>query len=298
MSLDNSFPKVFKNFLPIIENALQEIFSKKDKNVLEKSMAYSALSKGKRIRPVLAMCAYSLFGKSDFETISKSSCSLELIHAYSLIHDDLPAMDNDDLRRGIPTNHKVFGEAIAILSGDALQTLGFELLASYPEGSIYALRRLKAVKTVATAIGRDGMALGQAIDIYEKKEDFNENSLLNMHYLKTGKLIEASLLCGGIWAGANPGQLRLLSSFGKSLGILFQLSDDILDEVSTVEKLGKTPGKDKRDNKTTLISIWGMEKSIQMVEHYLSECLIALSPFGDKAQFLREIARFVAKRDF
>jgi len=291
-------PKVFKQFLPIIEKTLEQIFSEKDKNILEKSMAYSALSKGKRIRPVLAMSAYKLFGKEDFETISKCSVALELIHAYSLIHDDLPAMDNDDLRRGVPTNHKVFGDAIAILAGDALQTLGLEMLAAYPEGSAFRSRRLKAIKVVLSAIGREGMALGQAIDITEKKDDFDEKSLLNMHLLKTGRLIEASLLCGAIWAGAKRGERKLISDFAKSLGILFQLSDDILDETSSLEKLGKTPGKDKRDQKTTLVSLWGMEKSVQMVEHYLSECLIVLSPFGDRAQDLREIARFVAKRDF
>lgn len=298
MHPETSLPKVFKEFLPIIENSLQKIFLEKNKNILEKSMAYSALAKGKRIRPVLALCAYKLFGKEDYETIATSSCALELIHAYSLVHDDLPAMDNDDLRRGVPTNHKVFGDAIAILAGDALQTLGIEMLALYPEGSAFRSRRLKALKVVLSAIGREGMALGQAMDIEEKEEDFDEESLLRMHFLKTGRLIEASLLCGGIWAGAKRREIKLLSDFGKSLGILFQLSDDILDEVSTAEKLGKTPGKDKRDKKTTLVSLWGMEKSIQMVEHYLSECLIALSPFGDKAQDLREIARFVAKRDF
>jgi len=277
---------------------LQEIFSEKEKNILEKSMAYSALSKGKRVRPVLAMCSYSLFGKKDFETIAKCSCSLELIHSYSLIHDDLPAMDNDDFRRGVLTNHRVFGEAMAILAGDALQTLGLEMLTLYPEGSNFSHKRLKALKIVLSAIGREGMALGQAMDIEEKKEDFKEEALLKMHYLKTGRLIEASILCGAIWAGAKKKELKLLSIFGKSLGILFQLSDDILDEVSTAEKLGKTPGKDKRDKKTTLVSLWGMEKSLQMVEHYLSECLIALSPFGGSAQDMREIARFVAKRDF
>lgn len=298
MSTEKPLPKVFGKYLPIIEKSLKEVFSDSEKNILEKSMAYSTLSKGKRIRPILAMSAYNLFGKTDFETISKCSSALELIHAYSLIHDDLPAMDNDDFRRGVPTNHKVFGEAVAILAGDALQTLGLELLASFPKGSHFSLRRLKALKVVVAAIGREGMALGQAIDITEKKEDFDEKAILNMHFLKTGKLIEASLLSGAIWAGAKRKEIKLLSNFAKSLGILFQLSDDILDETSSLEKLGKTPGKDKRDKKTTLVSLWGLENSYKMVEFFLSESLIALSHFGEKAKDLREITRFVAKRDF
>lgn len=298
MLTEKHLPNVFGKYLPLIEKSLGEIFSNSKKNILEKSMAYSALSKGKRIRPVLAMSAYNLFGKNDFETIAKCSAALELIHAYSLIHDDLPAMDNDDFRRGIPTNHKVFGEAIAILAGDALQTLGLELFASYPKGSHFRSRRLKTLKVVLSAIGREGMALGQAIDITEKKDDFNEKALLNMHFLKTGKLIEASLISGAIWAGAKSKEIKIISNFAKSLGILFQLSDDILDETSSLEKLGKTPGKDKRDKKVTLVSLWGIENSYKMVENFLSESLIALSHFGERAQDLREITRFVAKRDF
>jgi geranylgeranyl diphosphate synthase type II len=291
-------PRPFEKYGPIVEDALAEIFEDKDKNILEKSMAYSVLSKGKRIRPVLAMTSYELCGGADLKEISKCACGIELIHAYSLIHDDLPSMDNDDFRRGVLTNHKVFGEAIAILAGDALQTLGLELLATYPEGSSFVRKRIKSLKQILTAIGRKGMALGQAIDISKKDDEFDEKSLLEMHNLKTGKLLEASILCGAIWANADSKTLKALKAFAKPLGISFQLSDDILDEVSTIEKLGKTPGKDKRDNKKTLVSLWGLEKAKANLENYLSLALRSLALFGDKAQDLRDIARFIAKRDF
>lgn len=288
----------FKKYLPIIEDSLLKIFKDKEKNCLEKSMAYSALAKGKRIRPVLALTTYQLCGGDNFEEIAMCASGIELIHSYSLVHDDLPAMDNDDFRRGIPTNHKVFGDAIAILAGDALQTLGIELFVLYPRGSRYRSQKLKALKVILNAIGRNGMALGQAIDIEKKDSDFDEKSLLEMHYLKTGKLIEASILCGAIWASADSKTINILKNFAKPLGIAFQLSDDILDEVSTIEKLGKTPGKDKRDSKTTLISLWGLNKAKSELENYLSLALRSLAPFGDRAKDLREIARFVSRREY
>jgi len=153
-------------------------------------MAYSVLSKGKRIRPVLALTTYELCGGRDLKEISKCASGIELIHAYSLIHDDLPAMDNDDFRRGVPTNHKVFGEAIAILAGDSLQTLGIELIANHPEGSSFIRKRMRSLRQVLNAIGRKGMALGQAQDISKKDDEFDEKSLLEMHQLKTANFLK------------------------------------------------------------------------------------------------------------
>lgn len=291
-------PRALKELSILIDKTIEEIFKDKDKNILEKSMAYSALAKGKRLRPVLAILSYKTLGGTNIDSILKSASALELIHTYSLIHDDLPAMDNDDFRRGVLTNHKVFGEAMAILAGDALQTLGFELLATYPKGSKYTYKRLRAVKTVAKAIGKEGMALGQALDISSHEKEFNSDTLLNMHYYKTGKLIQASVLCGGIWAGGKSSELRILSKFGKQFGILFQLVDDILDFTGTKEELGKTPLKDLRDNKKTLVTLWGLENAKKMVEIYLSEALWLLSFFGDRALDLREITHFIAVRRY
>jgi geranylgeranyl diphosphate synthase, type II len=291
-------PAVFDKYKPLIDNALEALFDPGDGSVLGKAMRYSVCAKGKRLRPVLALCGYKVAGGDTLEDVVRASCSLELFHTYSLIHDDLPAMDNDDLRRGLPTNHKVFGEAMAILAGDALQTKGAYLLAVYPSGSRYRSRRLKASRIILSALGNMGMAQGQAIDISQKPESFNEKSLLEMHWLKTGCLLQASLLSGAVWAGASRKLLKILSDYSHPLGIAFQLADDILDEVSTAEKLGKTPGKDRRDKKATLAALWGIDMSRNKLENYLSEALRALAPLGEEAQDLRDLARFVVQREY
>lgn len=291
-------PSVFEAYKPLIDKTLENLFDPETDSVLEKAMSYSALAKGKRLRPILALCGYRIAGGDTIEDVLIPASALELLHSYSLIHDDLPAMDNDDLRRGIPTNHKVFGDAVAILAGDALQTMGAYLLSVHPKGGRYRSRRLKALDSVLGAIGHQGMAKGQTIDISTKPGLFDESALLEMHRLKTGCLLEASVLSGAIWAGASRKILKILSSYASPLGIAFQLADDILDETSTPEKLGKTPGKDKRDRKTTLVSLWGMNKSKKELENYLSGSLRALAPLGDEAQDLRDIARFIVQRDY
>jgi geranylgeranyl diphosphate synthase, type II len=290
-------PAVFDKCKPLIEESLKSLFENINGSTLDKAMSYSVFAGGKRLRPILAICGYKVGKGGEIGDILKPACALELFHTYSLVHDDLPSMDNDDLRRGAPTNHKVFGEAMAILAGDALQTMGAYIISTCPSGSRYRSRRLKASKVILSALGNRGMALGQAIDISEKQDFFDEKSLLEMHWLKTGCLIEASLLSGAIWAGAPNKTLRILSDYSRPLGIAFQLSDDLLDEISTTEKLGKTPGKDRRDKKTTLATIWGMDKARKKLEEYLSEALRALAPLGEEAQDLRDIARFVVQRE-
>jgi geranylgeranyl diphosphate synthase, type II len=290
-------PAVFDKYKPLIDSTLEALFETAGGSILDKSMNYSVCAKGKRLRPVLALCGYEAAKGDNIDEVVPAACALELFHTYSLIHDDLPAMDNDDLRRGVPTNHKVFGEAMAILAGDALQTLGSYLLVVHPAGSRYRSRRLKASRIILSALGNRGMAQGQAIDISNKPESFDEKALLEMHWLKTGCLLQASLLSGAVWAGASRKLLKTLSDYSKPLGIAFQLADDILDEVSTAEKLGKTPGKDRRDKKITLATLWGIEKSRKKLENYLSDALRALTPLGEEAQDLRDLARFVVQRE-
>jgi len=290
-------PAVFDRYKPLIDNTLEGMFPEGNLSELDQAMKYSVCAGGKRLRPVLALCGYRVAGGGEISEVLEASCSLELFHTYSLIHDDLPAMDNDDLRRGKPTNHKVFGEAMAILAGDALQTMGARILAVHPAGSKFRSRRLKASRIILDALGNRGMARGQAIDISTKTDAFDEKSLLEMHRMKTGCLLEASLLAGAVWAGAPAGLLKILSAYAAPLGIAFQLADDILDEVSTAEKLGKTPGKDRRDKKKTLTTLWGLEKAGKKLEDYLSESLRALAPLGEEAQDLRDLARFVVQRE-
>ncbi|HNQ79281.1 MAG TPA: polyprenyl synthetase family protein [Acidobacteriota bacterium] len=290
-------PSVFKRFRPLIEKRLESFFPAEGITELDRAMKYSLCAGGKRLRPILALCGYRAAGGGEIEEVLTASCALEMFHTYSLIHDDLPAMDNDDLRRGVPTNHKVFGEGLAILAGDALQTMGAHILALHPEGSRFRSRRLKASRIVLEALGNRGMAQGQAIDISAKADSFGEASLLEMHRMKTGCLLEASLLAGAAWAGAASEMMKILRDYSTPLGIAFQLSDDILDEVSSSEKLGKTAGKDRRDNKVTLATLWGLEKAGKKLEDYLSESLRALAPLGEEAQDLRDIARFVVQRE-
>ena len=290
-------PAVFERYKPLIDRTLESFFPEGEVPELDRAMKYSVCAGGKRLRPVLALCGYKVAGGDDVADVVKAACSLELFHTYSLIHDDLPAMDNDDLRRGVPTNHKVFGEGMAILAGDALQTMGAYILAVHPEGSGFRSRRLKASRIVLEALGNRGMAQGQAIDISKKADSFDEASLLEMHRMKTGCLLEASLLAGAAWAGASSELMKILRGYSSPLGIAFQLSDDILDEVSSSEKLGKTAGKDRRDNKVTLATLWGLEKAGKKLENYLSESLRALAPLGEEAQDLRDIARFVVQRE-
>lgn len=290
-------PAVFDRYKPLIDSTLDGLFPEDGLTELDRAMKYSLCAGGKRLRPVLALCGYNVAGGEDAADVVKAACSLELFHTYSLIHDDLPAMDNDDLRRGVPTNHKVFGEAMAILAGDALQTMGAHILAVHPEGSRFRSRRLKASRIILESLGNRGMAQGQAIDISKKSGSFDEKALLEMHRMKTGSLLKASLLSGAVWAGASSKLLGTLSAYASPLGIAFQLSDDILDEVSTAEKLGKTPGKDRRDGKVTMTTLWGLDKARKKLEDYLSESLRALAPLGEEAQDLRDLARFIVQRE-
>jgi len=261
---------------------------------LHRAMRYSLFAGGKRIRPVLCMEAARVVGEPA-PGLAAAACSLELIHTYSLIHDDLPALDNDDLRRGRPTCHKVFGEAMAILAGDALLTLAFEVLATAP-GAGEACRAAM-VRELARAAGTPGgMVAGQVADLEGEGTPPDARLLETIHRAKTGALLRASVRIGAIYAGADEAQLAALSRYGEHIGLAFQIVDDLLDVEESSEALGKTAGKDAAQQKLTFPAVYGIEESHRMAEAELRGALAALEPFGERAVRLKELAEFIVRR--
>lgn len=261
---------------------------------VHESMRYSVQAGGKRLRPVLCIAALETLGR-DPSPFMPAACALEMVHTYSLIHDDLPSMDDDDLRRGKPTNHKVFGEAVAILAGDALLTLSFEIIArmaAAPEGV-----RLELINLLARAGGTEGMVGGQALDIASEGKKIGDETLDLIHARKTAALIETSVLLGAVCGGASAGQRDCFSRYGHSLGMAFQVTDDILDAVGDEKKMGKRLRQDQAAQKATYPARYGIEASRRMACDYVEKALDALGPFGDAAWMLREIARGLAKRE-
>lgn len=269
-----------------------------DQNLAAATQAchYALISGGKRIRPVLVYAAASALGRAgDKARMDHIACALELIHTYSLIHDDLPAMDNDDLRRGRPSLHKAYDEATAILVGDGLQARAFELLAQAP--GISDAQRVAMIRVLAAAAGLRGMVGGQHIDIQATNSDMSLPQLQHMHALKTGALIRAALALGGIAAGADKQQLAALDAYGMHIGLAFQVVDDILDVEGDTQTLGKTGGKDGVANKPTYVKLLGLDGAKAEAQRLLAEALEALGGFGESADLLRELARYIVARD-
>ena len=265
-----------------------------DPPAIHRAMRYSLFAGGKRIRPLLAMAAAEAVADAPLG-IESAACALELIHTYSLIHDDLPALDNDDLRRGRPTCHKVFGEAMAILAGDALLTLAFEVLAKL-EG-VSAERRVALIAELATASGTvGGMIGGQVNDIEGEGKTPTAALLHSIHRAKTGALLRASVRIGAIYAGASAEQLAALTSFGEHIGLAFQIVDDVLDVEQSSEALGKTAGKDAAQKKITFPAVYGLEKSRAMAEQERAAAHQALVAFDGRAARLRELADLIVRR--
>jgi farnesyl diphosphate synthase len=263
---------------------------------LHEAMRYSVLGGGKRIRPLLAYAAGKVTGATS-EQIDGPAAAVEIIHVYSLIHDDLPAMDDDDLRRGKPTSHKAFDEATAILAGDALQALAFHILASDPTMTHDAATRLEIINTLTQASGSRGMAGGQAIDLASVGRQLDIVELENMHIHKTGALIRASVLMGAMAHGVMDHRVfERLDHFAKNIGLAFQIQDDILDVEGDTETLGKTQGADIAQNKPTYPAIIGMQESKEEVETLYAEANAALEEFGDEASLLRSVADFIVRR--
>ena len=256
------------------------------------AMRHSVFAGGKRIRPVLAIAAAGALGKDS--GAEHPGCALECIHTYSLIHDDLPALDNDDLRRGQPTCHKVYGEAMAILAGDALLTSAFKILAELEAPSE---DRAAMIAELATAAGTvDGMIGGQVADLEAEGKAIDLDQLRYIHRSKTGALIRASVRLGAQYAQASADQYRALSEYGRHIGLAFQIVDDLLDVESTSEKLGKTAGKDAEQRKATFPALLGLDESRRQAQEHLSAALLAIEGFGTAGWALRQIAERIVTR--
>jgi geranylgeranyl diphosphate synthase, type II len=264
---------------------------------LHEAMRYSVLSDGKRIRPVILYATGEAFG-IDLASLDGAACAVEIIHAYSLIHDDLPAMDNDDLRRGRPTCHRAYDDATAILAGDALQALAFHILAHDPYIQVNDKQRLSMIETLAIASGSRGMAGGQAIDLASVGISLTIAELENMHIHKTGALIRASAELGALSADdVDPELLSRISQYAKCIGLAFQIKDDILDIESDTETLGKPQGSDIAMNKPTYPNLLGLDGAKKAADDLYSEALKCLDVFDDQADMLRAIADYIVKRD-
>jgi geranylgeranyl diphosphate synthase type II len=261
---------------------------------IHQAMRHSVFAGGKRLRPILCMEAGRMIGGTLPEGIEDVGAALEMLHTYSLIHDDLPALDNDDLRRGRPTCHKVFGEATAILAGDALQTQAYEVLAQIacpPEA------RVAIIREIAHATGTiDGMIGGQVVDLEAEHKKPDLATLEYIHRSKTAALLTASVVSGGMYARASADQIARLRTYGQSIGLAFQIVDDVLDVTQTSEQLGKTAGKDTAAEKTTYPALFGIEESIKKADALIAKADLQLEVFGERAQTLKELAHFLVER--
>lgn len=295
----NNFIKIIKSKALIFEQSFKHYLPQKDKypEILNQAMNYSALSGGKRLRPIMVMESAELFGLS-FKKVMPTACGIEMIHTYSLIHDDLPVMDNDDLRRGKPTCHKVFGDAIALLAGDALLTHAFATIAknSKIEG-ISKETVLDVIEEVSLAAGNEGMIGGQTIDMISAGNQIDKNTLLYISSHKTGCLISVSLWSGARLAGASKEDLETIKSFGQKIGLIFQIVDDILDIKCDENILGKNKGSDLKNKKNTFPYLLGYDNSIKLVKELSIEAKNLVSKYKNNDFFI-QLTDFISKRDY
>jgi len=287
-------------FIPYIDavnrRLVQLVRSSGAPELLEQSMSYSLMAGGKRLRPLFNILAHLLIAGS-YEKTLDIACAIEMIHTYSLIHDDLPAMDDDSLRRGRPTNHKVFGEAQAILAGDGLLNLAFEVMLKNTMKYFEDIRlQLAAIGYIVNAAGVSGMIAGQVMDIHLEGAAASPDDLQYIHEKKTAALINSALMSGLITAGGSEKQMEAIGCFGKNIGLAFQIVDDILDSTCTSEQLGKTPGKDEQDHKLTYVLIYGLNKSREMAAKKTKEACDSLGIFGKKAEPLLYLAQQMLNR--
>lgn len=261
------------------------------------AMRYSLLAGGKRVRPILCLATCEMMGGS-IEIAMPTACALEMLHTMSLIHDDLPAMDNDDYRRGKLTNHKVYGEDIAILAGDGLLALAFEFTSTQTPQYVSREQVLQVITRLGKALGAAGLVGGQVVDLEsEGKLDTSLETLNFIHNHKTAALLEASVVCGGILAGASSENVQKLTRFSQNIGLAFQIINDILDITATQEQLGKTAGKDLKAQKVTYPSLWGIEESRSKAEQLVEAACAELASFGEKALPLQAIAHYITSRN-
>ena len=264
-----------------------------------KAMRYSLFAGGKRVRPILCLAAAEAVRGYDNEfpeALLLTACALECIHTYSLIHDDLPAMDDDSLRRGKPTNHIIFGEAGAILAGDSLLTYAFELLSKDIQESASPSARLKVISIISKAVGPEGMVGGQYLDLKHEDREVEYDMLKEIHSRKTGTLITASVQAGGILSRCNEKQFQALSLYGNRIGLAFQIVDDLLNVEGTQEQLGKAAGSDAARNKATYPALFGVDATKRKAQEAIDEALTALADFDERATMLRELAKYIVNR--
>lgn len=278
--------KIIAGYLPTEENY--------QKTIME-AMNYSILAGGKRIRPMLMLETYRLFGGVS-KVIEPFMAAIEMIHTYSLVHDDLPAMDNDDYRRGRLTCHKVFGEAEAILAGDALLNLAFET--ALAAENVETDKKLEALKILAGAAGAGGMIGGQTVDLMSEGKKISFEELKYIHKLKTGALIGAACEMGAVLAGAEPKEREIIKSYAEYLGIAFQITDDILDVTADEAELGKPVGSDEKNQKSTYVTVFGLDKAREYAKSYTDKAVEELKYFGERADFLIRLTEYLCGRSF
>ena len=290
---DLAFMKSYKDLFEKYMKEQMELYKQDYHYRLAQAMEYSLFAGGKRLRPILCLCSCEACGGKKEEALP-AALALEAIHTYSLIHDDLPGMDNDDLRRGNPTNHKVFGEAMAILAGDGLQSMAFEVLSNY--GDKEPQKALAMIKILSKRAGASGMCAGQAADIMAENEEVDAQKLNYIHNHKTGDLIIGSLLMGAVAAGADEKQKLALEEYGYHLGLAFQITDDILDVTGDEAKLGKPVGSDDKNHKLTFPSLYGLEEAKKMAKQAVDNAKEALKALNDNKNLLA-LAEYLLKRE-
>ncbi len=280
-----------------VDQYLQRYLSKEAPELIHQAMYYAVMNGGKRLRPIMVLEAAHIAGEQP-EKVALAACALEIIHCYSLVHDDLPAMDNDDFRRGKPTCHKVYGEANAILTGDALLTAGFELMAANAEvEGISEKDTLQVIREVAYAAGSRGMIGGQVLDL-DGTANLAADALTELHRLKTGELFKAALRAGAILGRMKDQGLEALTQYAYHFGLAFQITDDILDVSGDEALIGKPVGSDARNTRTTYTSLYGLSGAKEKAQHSIDSCLESLGEFGPEADFLRNLACFTLFRTY
>lgn len=279
---------------PLIQNELSSLIKElRIPASLKDSMDYSLQAGGKRIRPILLLAVMHELGGNHPDAL-KVAAAIEMIHTYSLIHDDLPSMDNDDLRRGMPTNHKVYGEAVAILAGDALLTYSFGIVARLQHVS--SDDKIQLIDLMSVSAGAEGMVGGQVLDIEGEEKKLSLEELEQVHRLKTGALLTYSILAGAILGGAAPEQMMAFSKFGEHIGLAFQIQDDILDVTGTSQELGKTAGKDETSEKSTYPGLLTLPKAKEKLDYHASEALSAIRSLGQEMPLLEELTALIVER--
>jgi geranylgeranyl diphosphate synthase, type II len=289
------YPHFFEDDVQLVDRTLERLLppASAPPATIHQAMRYSVFAGGKRLRPMLCLEAARVFS-TELGSATEAACALEFIHTYSLIHDDLPALDDDDLRRGKPTCHKQFGEAMAILAGDGLLTLAFETLANLPAD---AERRVRVIEEVSRAAGtRDGMVGGQVADLEAERRRVTPEELAYIHRAKTAALIRASVVSGALLGGAPAREIERVQGFGETIGWAFQVVDDILDVEESSAALGKTAGKDRAQQKATYPSLFGLERSRAFASELGDRALAQIAPYGERAARLRQLAEFLVRR--